>query len=75
MVKFRDALLDPAVLESKLLSNILKTKLINLEDKVDKKKFQLKVNRESYKKYKFNFLTSRETLKKRMFEIWKEILA
>ena len=64
-----------SVLESKLLSNILKTKLINLEDKVDKKKFQLKVNRESYKKYKFNFLTSRETLKKRMFEIWKEILA
>ena len=63
-----------AVLESKLLSENLKTRHINLEEQVNKIKFKIKIDKEAYKRYKFDFLTSKKTAKKRVFEIWKEIL-
>ena len=66
---------NPGMLfETKSLSNCLSVKSININEKINKSKFSLKINKKSYSKYKYNFLTSKKIKKINNTEILKKIL-
>lgn len=67
--------LNPEMLiDTKSLSKCLSVKNININEKINKSKFSLKISKKCYSKYKYNFLTSKKIQRINNSEILKKIL-
>ena len=56
------------------MSKVLNINLININEKIVKERLLNSVNKKTYDKYKFNYLTSKKVLNKINFEILKIFL-
>ncbi len=66
---------NPGMLfETKCLSSCLSVKSLNINKKIYKSKFSLKINKKSYSNYKYNFLTSKSIKKINNPEILEKII-
>ena len=61
--------------ETKSLSKILLSKTININNKFNKKKFSLKINKNKYLMYKYNYLTSKKIKNLKNSEILKKLVS
>ena len=67
---------NPTMLfETKSLSRILLSKTININNKFNKSKFSLKINKKNYLKYKYNYLTSKKIKNIKNSEILKRLIS
>ena len=67
---------NPTMLfETTSLCKILSSKTININNRVDKKKFCLKVNKKKYLEYKHNYLTSKKIKNLKNSEILKRLVS
>lgn len=67
---------NPTMLfETKSLSRILLCKTININNKFNKRKFTLKINKKNYLKYKYNYLTSKKIKNIKNSEILKKLIS
>lgn len=57
------------------LSKILSAKSININNRISKKNFSLKVNKKKYLRYKYNYLTSKKTKDIQNSEILKSLVS
>tara|TARA_Y100000816_G_scaffold287385_1_gene270017 strand:+ start:1279 stop:2466 length:1188 start_codon:yes stop_codon:yes gene_type:complete len=67
---------NPTMLfETTSLCKILSSKTININNRVDKKKFCLKINKKKYLEYKYNYLTSKKIKNLKNSEILKRLVS
>lgn len=55
--------------EMKIMSKILSSKIININKNILKKNFDLRVNKNKYLKYKYNYMTSKKIENQTNYEI------